>query len=65
LYSIASSLKAVEDEAHLTVAVVGYEAFGLHHAGAASHFLRIAPWMAACRSLLKRTSAPPATGQLA
>lgn len=39
LYSIASSLKAVEDEAHLTVAVVDYSAFGLRHAGAASRFL--------------------------
>jgi sulfite reductase (NADPH) flavoprotein alpha-component len=39
LYSIASSLKVVEDEAHLTVARVAYEAFGRHHVGAASDFL--------------------------
>ncbi|HET7064040.1 MAG TPA: assimilatory sulfite reductase (NADPH) flavoprotein subunit [Rudaea sp.] len=39
LYSIASSLKAVDDEAHLTVALVDYEAFGIRHTGAASHFL--------------------------
>ena len=39
LYSIASSLKAVDDEVHLTVAPVDYEAFGHHHIGAASHFL--------------------------
>ncbi|HZP67789.1 MAG TPA: assimilatory sulfite reductase (NADPH) flavoprotein subunit [Rudaea sp.] len=39
LYSIASSLKAVEDEAHLTVAPVAYQAFGHDHLGAASHFL--------------------------
>ncbi|HEX3121836.1 MAG TPA: assimilatory sulfite reductase (NADPH) flavoprotein subunit [Rhodanobacteraceae bacterium] len=39
LYSIASSLKSVEDEAHLTVALVDYEAFGIRHTGAASHFL--------------------------
>lgn len=36
LYSIASSRKRVGDEAHLTVAVVGYEAFGRRHVGAAS-----------------------------
>ncbi|MGN6521235.1 MAG: assimilatory sulfite reductase (NADPH) flavoprotein subunit [Dokdonella sp.] len=39
LYSIASSRKAVGDEAHLTVGVVAYDAFGTRHAGAASHFL--------------------------
>ncbi len=39
LYSIASSLKAVDDEAHLTVAPVDYAAFGRNHVGAASHFL--------------------------
>jgi sulfite reductase (NADPH) flavoprotein alpha-component len=39
LYSIASSLKAVDDEAHLTVAPVDYAAFGSNHFGAASHFL--------------------------
>jgi sulfite reductase (NADPH) flavoprotein alpha-component len=39
LYSIASSLKAVDAEAHLTVARIGYDAFGRHHAGAASEFL--------------------------
>jgi sulfite reductase (NADPH) flavoprotein alpha-component len=39
LYSIASSLKHVEDEAHLTVARVNYRAFGRDHVGAASEFL--------------------------
>jgi sulfite reductase (NADPH) flavoprotein alpha-component len=39
LYSIASSRKAVGDEAHLTVAVVRYDAFGRMHHGAASSFL--------------------------
>jgi len=39
LYSIASSQKTVEDEAHLTVARVDYEAFGFRHVGAASNFL--------------------------
>jgi sulfite reductase (NADPH) flavoprotein alpha-component len=39
LYSIASSQKVVESEAHLTVSVVDYSAFGLRHAGVASHFL--------------------------
>jgi sulfite reductase (NADPH) flavoprotein alpha-component len=39
LYSIASSLKAVEDEAHLTVARIEYDAFGHRHVGAASDFL--------------------------
>jgi len=39
LYSIASSLKHVEDEAHLTVARVAYRAFGRDHVGAASEFL--------------------------
>jgi sulfite reductase (NADPH) flavoprotein alpha-component len=39
LYSIASSQKVVESEAHLTVSIVDYSAFGLRHAGAASHFL--------------------------
>ena len=39
LYSIASSLKAVEDEAHLTVARLDYRAFGRDHVGAASDFL--------------------------
>jgi len=39
LYSIASSLKSVDEEAHLTVALVDYEAFGIRHAGAASNFL--------------------------
>ncbi|HEU4662475.1 MAG TPA: assimilatory sulfite reductase (NADPH) flavoprotein subunit [Dokdonella sp.] len=38
-YSIASSRKAVGDEAHLTIGVVAYEAFGRRHVGAASHFL--------------------------
>ncbi len=39
LYSIASSLKVAEDEAHLTVARVAYAAFGRDHVGAASEFL--------------------------
>ena len=39
LYSIASSQKAVGDEAHLTVAHVSYDAFGSAHWGAASHHL--------------------------
>jgi sulfite reductase (NADPH) flavoprotein alpha-component len=40
LYSIASSPRAVgEEEVHLTVARVGYEAYGTPHWGAASAFL--------------------------
>jgi len=39
LYSIASSRKAVGDEAHLTVAHFVYEAFGSTHSGAASAYL--------------------------
>jgi sulfite reductase (NADPH) flavoprotein alpha-component len=39
LYSIASSSKAVDDEAHLTVAPVDYKTFGRNHVGAASRFL--------------------------
>ncbi len=39
LYSIASSRKRVGDEAHLTVDVLDYEAFGHAHGGAASGFL--------------------------
>jgi sulfite reductase (NADPH) flavoprotein alpha-component len=39
LYSIASSRSAVGDEAHLTVGVVDYAAFGVRHHGAASRFL--------------------------
>jgi sulfite reductase (NADPH) flavoprotein alpha-component len=39
LYSLASSQKRVGAEAHLTVAVVDYEAFGTRHTGAASHHL--------------------------
>jgi sulfite reductase (NADPH) flavoprotein alpha-component len=39
LYSIASSQKAVGDEAHLTVAHIAYDAFGSAHWGAASHHL--------------------------
>lgn len=38
-YSIASSLDANPDEAHLTVAVVDYEEYGRRHWGAASNFL--------------------------
>ncbi|HVK50891.1 MAG TPA: assimilatory sulfite reductase (NADPH) flavoprotein subunit [Pseudoxanthomonas sp.] len=39
LYSIASSRKRVGEEAHLTVDVLAYEAFGQPHLGAASGFL--------------------------
>lgn len=39
LYSIASSQNEVEDEVHLTVAHVDYEAFGTRHQGGASGFL--------------------------
>ena len=39
LYSIASSSKIVGDEAHLTVDVLGYQAFDQARVGAASHFL--------------------------
>lgn len=39
LYSIASSQAEVEDEVHLTVGVVRYDAFGLSHTGGASGFL--------------------------
>lgn len=39
LYSIASSRLAIGDEAHLTVGVVDYEAFGTRHHGAASRQL--------------------------
>lgn len=39
LYSIASSRAAVGEEVHLTLAVVGYEAFGTPHVGSASRFL--------------------------
>lgn len=39
LYSIASSQAEVEDEVHLTVAVVEYDAFGHKHLGGASGFL--------------------------
>jgi sulfite reductase (NADPH) flavoprotein alpha-component len=39
LYSIASSQKAVGDEAHLAVAHVEYTAFESMHWGAASHYL--------------------------
>lgn len=39
LYSIASSRKRVGEEVHLTVDVLGYEAFGHAHSGAASGFL--------------------------
>lgn len=43
MYSIASSRKTVGDEAHLTVALLDYEAFGARHVGAASHFLASLP----------------------
>ena len=39
LYSIASSQAEVEDEVHLTVAVVRYDAFGQPHYGGASGYL--------------------------
>lgn len=39
LYSIASSQAEVEDEVHLTVAVVRYDAFGQPHLGGATGFL--------------------------
>ena len=39
LYSIASSQKEVEDEVHLTVGVVGFEAFDRPHLGGCSGFL--------------------------
>ncbi|WP_240220411.1 assimilatory sulfite reductase (NADPH) flavoprotein subunit [Rheinheimera hassiensis] len=39
LYSIASSQAEVEEEVHLTVAVVRYDAYGLPHLGGASGFL--------------------------
>ncbi|MBV2130419.1 assimilatory sulfite reductase (NADPH) flavoprotein subunit [Arsukibacterium indicum] len=39
LYSIASSQAEVEDEVHLTVAVVRYDAFGQPHTGGASGYL--------------------------
>ncbi|MDN4504316.1 assimilatory sulfite reductase (NADPH) flavoprotein subunit [Alteromonadaceae bacterium BrNp21-10] len=39
LYSIASSQAEVEDEVHLTVALVEYDAFGHPHQGGASGFL--------------------------
>lgn len=39
LYSIASSQAEVEDEVHLTVGVVRYEAYGQPHLGGASGFL--------------------------
>lgn len=39
LYSVASSLDANPDEAHLTVGVIHYERFGRAHWGAASGFL--------------------------
>ena len=38
LYSIASSRKRVGEEAHLTVDVLGYDAFGHAHGGAAGGF---------------------------
>ena len=39
LYSIASSQSEVEDEVHLTVSVVEYDAFGFFHEGGASGYL--------------------------
>jgi len=43
LYSIASSQKVVGDEAHLTLDVLDYEAFGHAHVGAASGHLAMLP----------------------
>jgi sulfite reductase (NADPH) flavoprotein alpha-component len=43
LYSLASSLDANPEEAHLTVAVVKYERFGRPHWGTASSFLSEQP----------------------
>jgi sulfite reductase (NADPH) flavoprotein alpha-component len=39
LYSIASSQSEVEDEVHLTVAHIDYQAFGFQHQGGASGYL--------------------------
>ena len=39
LYSIASSQAEVEEEVHLTVGIVEYEAYGFHHLGGASGHL--------------------------
>jgi sulfite reductase (NADPH) flavoprotein alpha-component len=39
LYSIASSQAEVEDEVHLTIAHINYEAFGFQHQGGASGYL--------------------------
>ncbi|WP_371195381.1 assimilatory sulfite reductase (NADPH) flavoprotein subunit [Glaciecola sp. SC05] len=39
LYSIASSQAEVEDEVHLTVAHIDYQAFGFQHQGGASGYL--------------------------
>jgi len=39
LYSIASSQSEVDDEVHLTVSVVEYDAFGFTHEGGASGYL--------------------------
>ena len=39
LYSIASAMSEVEEEVHLTVAVVDYQAHGHQHQGAASSYL--------------------------
>src|SRR5690606_416530 len=43
LYSIASSLAANEDEAHLCVSLVQYERFGLPHWGATSAYVCSGP----------------------
>ncbi|MDR9499757.1 MAG: assimilatory sulfite reductase (NADPH) flavoprotein subunit [Hydrogenovibrio sp.] len=39
LYSIASAQSEVDDEVHLTIKTVAYEAFGHHHSGGASGYL--------------------------
>lgn len=44
LYSIASAQAEVEEEVHLTVGVVEYEAYGFHHLGGASgHLSQLQP----------------------
>jgi hypothetical protein len=61
LYSIASSLKAVDDEAHLTVAPVDYEAFGRNHVGTASLLTRSLGASGTANSLCVMTGAAIAT----
>ncbi|TCV97682.1 sulfite reductase (NADPH) alpha subunit [Luteibacter rhizovicinus] len=66
LYSIASSATAVGEEAHLTVAVVDYEAHGHRHVGAATNHLALAGDEASLRVFIEtndrfRLPADPAT----